>query len=152
MLHARQPDKKESPSCPFGGHAYAVWLCADVRAFCSCDNGNSVSLTHLSDPLSLSVSLPVPVCVFVVQVTGLQISWAAISDIIVDEEDRDGDNINWRYCCNNISHLVMVMVMEMVMVRRFSFHLFWITGACAVASPNHTYRRRTCFVDRVQRY
>lgn len=31
------------------------------------------------------------------QVTGLQISWAAILNIIVDEEDRDGDKINWRY-------------------------------------------------------
>lgn len=31
------------------------------------------------------------------QVTGLQISWAAILNIIVDEDDRDGDKINWRY-------------------------------------------------------
>ena len=30
------------------------------------------------------------------QVTGLQISWAAILNIIVDDEDREEDKINWR--------------------------------------------------------
>ncbi|CAM9342406.1 unnamed protein product, partial [Hapterophycus canaliculatus] len=34
-------------------------------------------------------------CQVMDNVTGLQISWAAIFGIIVDEEDRDGDNINW---------------------------------------------------------
>ena len=39
----------------------------------------------------------VVVVVVVVQVTGLQISWKAILNIIVDEEDREGDKINWRF-------------------------------------------------------
>lgn len=30
------------------------------------------------------------------QVTGLQISWMAMADIIIDEEDVVGDKVNWR--------------------------------------------------------
>ncbi|CAB1103637.1 unnamed protein product [Ectocarpus sp. CCAP 1310/34] len=35
-------------------------------------------------------------CQVMSNVTGLQISWKAILNIIVDEEDREGDKINWR--------------------------------------------------------
>lgn len=30
------------------------------------------------------------------QVTGLQVSWTAMADIIIDEEDKDGDKVKWK--------------------------------------------------------
>jgi hypothetical protein len=69
-------------------------------------------------------------------VTGLQIAWHDLVDVLVSPEDRDGDNIQWAKFISKV----------LIRWRETTYIYKQYCTACLLQGLCHMYSRRICYV------